>query len=56
MQVVAAHRQNVVSTLEVNLRRFVVMPLDEADCAQIHDDRSVHLRELLPIELLEQLF
>ena len=55
MQVVAAHRQNVISTPYVNLRRFVVMPLDMADRAQIHDDRPMDLRELLRIKLLEQL-
>ena len=55
MQVVAAHRQNVIPTPYVNLRRFVVMPLDMADRAQIHDDRPMDLRELLRIKLLEQL-
>src|SRR5688500_19950604 len=56
MQVVAAHWQNAVSTFQMNLRRFVVMPLHVADRAQIDDDRSVDLRELLCIELSEQLF
>ena len=46
--------QDVVSTLQVNLRRFVVMPLDTADRAQVYDDRPMDLRELLGVELLEQ--
>ena len=32
-------------TLQVNLRRFIVMALHMADRAQIHDDRSMDLRE-----------
>src|SRR5687768_6886027 len=56
MQVVAAHWQNVVSPFQMDLRRFVVMPLHVADRTQIDDDRSVDLRELLCIELSEQLF
>jgi hypothetical protein len=38
MQVIAAHRQNVVSTFHMNLRGFVVMPLHVADCAHVDDD------------------
>jgi len=33
----------------VKRRRFVVMPLDMADRAQIQDDRPMDLRELLRI-------
>src|SRR5262245_56683851 len=54
MQVVAAHRQYVVSPFHVNLRRFVVMPRLMTDGAEIHHDRPMDLRELLGIELLEQ--
>src|SRR6476646_10109397 len=39
VEVVAADRQNVIPTPDVNLRRVVVMPLDMADCSQIYDDR-----------------
>ena len=35
MQIVATHWKNVVSTPQMNLRRFVVMSLHMADCAQI---------------------
>src|SRR5258708_35959514 len=52
MQGVAAHRQNLISTPDVNLRRFFVMPPDMAGRAQIHDDRPMDLRELLRIKLL----
>src|SRR5690349_23610880 len=54
MEVVAAHRQNVITTPDVNLRRFVVMPLEMADCSQIYDDRPMNLRELLRIKLIEE--
>ena len=55
MQVVAAHRQKVISAPHVNVRCFVVMPLDMADRAQSHDDRSMDLRELRRIKLPENL-
>src|SRR5437016_1507899 len=54
MQVVAAYGQHVGTALQVNLSRFVVMPLHVADGAKIYDDRPMDLRELLRIELLEQ--
>ena len=54
MDVAAAHRQHIVASLQVNLRRFIVMTLHVADRTQIHNNRSMDLRELLRIELLEQ--
>src|SRR6476620_9264013 len=54
MEVVAAHRQNLIPSPDVNLRRFVVVPLDMADCSQIYDDRPMDLRELLRIKLIEE--
>src|SRR4029453_9358597 len=54
VHVVAADRQHVVASLQVNLGGFVVMPLDVIDRAQVDDHRSVDLRELVGVELLEQ--
>ena len=51
MDVAPAHRQHVVASLQVNLRRFIVMALHVADRTQIHNNRSMDLRELLCIEL-----
>src|SRR4051812_13466379 len=45
MHVAAAHRQHIVAPLEVNLRSFIVMSRHMADRAQIHDHRSMDLRE-----------
>src|SRR2546423_9522754 len=56
MQVVAAHGQHLLSTLQVNLRGFIVMAPNTADRAQIHDDRAMDLRELLRVELLDEVF
>src|SRR5438270_7970979 len=47
MDVAAAHRQHVVASLQVNLGRFIVMTLHVADRTQIHNHRSMDLRELL---------
>ena len=47
MDVAAAHRQHIVASLQVNLRRFIVMTLHVADRTQIHNNRSMDLRELL---------
>lgn len=38
MKVVAAHGQDVVAPLEVDVRRFVLPPRHVADRTQIHDD------------------
>src|SRR5437868_5268524 len=46
MDVVAAHRQHIVASLQVNLGRFIVMTLHVADRTQIHNNRSMDLREL----------
>src|SRR5438270_903479 len=46
MDVVAAHRQHIVASLQVNLRRFIVMTLHMADRTEIHNNRAMNLREL----------
>ena len=56
MHVVAAHRQHVAASFQVNLSGFIVMSLDMADRTQIHDDRPMDLCELVGIELVEQVF
>src|ERR1041385_5542254 len=55
VQVAPADRQHFVAALQMDGGRVVVAARDVADRPQIDDDRAVHLRELLGIELREQL-
>src|SRR5262245_29057487 len=56
MQVVAAHWQDVCTTLEMNFRRFIVVSHHMADRMEIDHHRPVDLRETIRIELFQQLF
>src|SRR5437868_9802957 len=54
MDVAAAHRQHIVASLKVNLRRFIVMTLHVADCTQIHNNRSMDLRAISHVKRSEE--
>src|SRR5437763_12796417 len=55
VEVVAADGERLLAPLEVDLRGLVVVPADVADGAEIDDDGAMHLRELVGIELAEEL-
>src|SRR5437763_13508032 len=55
VEVVAADGERLLAPFEVDLRGFVVVPADVADGAEVDDDGAMHLRELVGIELAEEL-